>query len=54
VGQPRAAREYISVADYHGLIDLLMACAVSLPRNTVAAGPLKRFDKLWADLSRVL
>jgi hypothetical protein len=44
-------RECIAVSDFEGLVDLLVACGISLP----SSGSLgKRFEKLWDDLSFVL
>lgn len=54
IGQPRLAREFISVEDYHGLIDLLVAIGIHLPASDGASAPLARFNKLWADRSFVL
>jgi putative aminopeptidase FrvX len=48
---PAIAREYVSLADYDGLVDLLVACGEELPEaNPVAA----LVDKLWRDKSSVL
>lgn len=50
-GSPVIAPEVISISDFHGLVDLLVACGRSLPTApTVQA----RLDKLWADKSFVL
>jgi endoglucanase len=49
--RPRVAREFISIADYEGLVDLLVACGRRLP----ASAPLReRFERLWAERSFVL
>lgn len=41
---PRLAREYVSVEDFHGLTDLLIACGTSLPD----APPItQRLEGLW-------
>jgi len=49
--RPRVAREFISVADYEGLVDLLVACGQRLP----ASAPLReRFERLWTERSFVL
>lgn len=48
---PRVAREYISIADFDGLVDLLVACGTSLPAG---GGFMDRLDKLWADKQSVL
>lgn len=48
---PRVAREFISIADYEGLVDLLVACGQRLP----AAMPLSdRFERLWGERAFVL
>lgn len=48
---PTAAREHISLADFEGLVDLLVACGTRLG----AGGSLaERFDKLYADRKSVL
>jgi putative aminopeptidase FrvX len=48
---PAIAREFISLTDYHGLIDLLVACG---QRLTVGRSMQERLDKLWAERSFVL
>ena len=51
VRSARVAREFISVADYKGMIDLLVACGTRL----AAAEPLvDRLEKLYADKAFVL
>jgi len=50
-GTPRVAREFISVGDFEGLVDLLIACGLSLP---AAGAPIARFEKLWSERSWVL
>ncbi len=48
---PRVAREVNSVCDFHGLVDLLVACGRKLP----AGGALTdRFDRLWGERAFVL
>lgn len=48
---PAVGPEYVSVADYHGLVDLLVACGRKLP----TAAPVKeRIEKLWAEKAFVL
>lgn len=47
----RVAREFISVKDYEGLVDLLVACGRKLPEK---AGLGDRFDKLWEERKSVL
>jgi putative aminopeptidase FrvX len=59
-GQPRAAREYIALSDYEGLVDLLVGCGLRL--TDAAGGEAKgatptfreRLDGLWASQSFVL
>ncbi|MFK7883566.1 MAG: hypothetical protein AB8F26_05205 [Phycisphaerales bacterium] len=41
---PRVGREYIGLDDYHGMVDLLIACGKDLPPTS---GFLDRLDKLW-------
>ena len=49
--RPRVGREHIALSDYHGLIDLLIACGTSLPE----ASPItERLDKLWDERKGVL
>lgn len=48
---PKVGREYISVADFDGMVDLLIACGVELP---AAGGFMDRLDKLWNDKNAVL
>jgi endoglucanase len=48
---PKVGREFISVKDYEGLVDLLVACGLSLPAQ---AGLGERFEKLWAERKFVL
>lgn len=52
----RAGREYIAVSDYHGLVDLLLACAVELsdPAGAHGSSFRSRVESLWNDLSFVL
>lgn len=47
----RVGREYISVADFNGLVDLLVACAEGLPE---VSPMMERMEKLWAERSFVL
>lgn len=49
--RPRVGREYIAIADFDNLVDLLVACGVRLP-DMPALG--ERFDKLWNDRAFVL
>ncbi len=55
---PRIAREYIALADYEGLVDLLVACGRRLagPEGATlgSASFRQRLDKLWNDLRFVL
>lgn len=43
--------EFIGIDDYHSMIDLLLACAISLPERSSFVG---RLDDLWSKLSGVL
>lgn len=44
-------REFIALADYEGLVDLLIACGQRLPEAGLAP---EKFDKLWTERSFVL
>ena len=49
--RPRVGREHIALNDYHGLVDLLIACGTELPSaNPVAA----RLEKLWNERAFIL
>jgi endoglucanase len=48
---PRIAREYVSLADYDGLVDLLVACGEELPEANPVAGLV---EKLWREKAAVL
>lgn len=48
---PKVGREFISAHDYHALIDLLIACGVSLPSGSPVTALAA---KLWNDRSWVL
>jgi len=48
---PRIAREFIGLADFHGLVDLLVGCGLRLADATPA--PV-RTEKVWSDLGWVL
>src|SRR5215475_4018256 len=50
-GRPRVAREFISISDFDGLVDLLVACGRGLPD---AGSVRERIDKLWAERAFVL
>ena len=54
--KPAPGREYIAVADYHGLVDLLVACATELadPASANASSFRSRIDSLWNELKFVL
>ena len=55
--KPTVAREYIALKDYHGLIDLLSACACTLGNNTESRSEssfMTRIESLWKDLSFVI
>lgn len=48
---PKVGREFISLADFDGLVDLLVACGERLP----ASPPIgERIEKLWAERKFVL
>lgn len=51
VAHARCGREFISVADYHGLIELLIACATRLDN---APDVLGKMEKLYAERGFVL
>lgn len=48
---PRVDREFVSVSDYHGLVDLLIACGERLPQ---APSTMERIEKLWNERHDVL
>lgn len=48
---PKVGPEYVSIADFHGLVDLLVACGTSLPQ---APSTMDRIDKLWNERKGVL
>lgn len=48
---PRVAPEFISIADFDGLVDLLVECGRALPE---AAPIVPKLEKLWAEASFVL
>ncbi len=48
---PRIEREFIGLDDFHGLVDLLVACGLRLPDAPHA--PV-RMDKVWEELGFVL
>lgn len=50
-GTPRVGREHIGIDDYHGMVDLLIACGRDLPPT---AGFIDRLDKLWEGRKFVL
>jgi hypothetical protein len=54
--RPAPGREYIAVADFHGLVDLLLACATELadPAGGNAPSFRARIDTLWEELKFVL
>lgn len=49
--QAKIAREFISVHDFEGLVDLLIACGRRLPPGSAISD---RFEKLWNERSFVL
>jgi endoglucanase len=48
---PKVGREFVSMADFHGMVDLLIACGESLPQ---APAIMERIDKLWNERKDVL
>ena len=52
----RVGREYIAVSDYHGLVDLLLACCAELadPDRPRMSSFRSRVDSLWDQLRFVL
>ncbi len=48
---PRIAPEFIALADFEGLVDLLIACGTRLPDSARLAD---RFEKLWNERAFVL
>jgi putative aminopeptidase FrvX len=48
---PRPGPEFISISDFDGLVDLLIACGRALPQAPVM---LPRLDRIWAEKSFVL
>lgn len=48
---PKVAREFISIDDFNGLVDLLIACGRSLPET---GGFSQRIEKLWNERRFVL
>lgn len=50
-GRPRVGPEFISISDFHGLVDLLVACGLSLPGSPDIRA---RVDKLWDERRFVL
>jgi endoglucanase len=49
--RPLVGPEFVSIADFDGLVDLLVACGQNLP---AAASIRERIDKLWNDRAFVL
>lgn len=49
--RPRVGREFVSTADFDGLVDLLVACGQRLP---AAGSAMERIEKLWAERQGVL
>lgn len=48
---PRLGREYVSLADFDGLVDLLVACGEELPEASPVSAMV---DRLWAERASVL
>lgn len=51
IQKPVVGPEYISLSDYRGLVDLLVACGLELPSGVIGAD---RFEKLWTERGFVL
>lgn len=52
---PRVGREYIAVEDYHGLVDLLVGCAIGLTGEAPAPPGFRvRAESIWSDLADIL
>lgn len=49
--RPRVGREFVSLADFDGLVDLLVACGERLPSSPPIG---ERIEKLWAERAFVL
>lgn len=49
--RPRVGREFVSLADFDGLVDLLVACGEKLPSSPPIG---ERIEKLWAEKKFVL
>lgn len=49
--RPRVGREYVSLRDFDGLVDLLAACGEKLPTSPPIG---ERIEKLWAERNYVL
>ncbi len=52
----RVGREFVSVADFHGMVDLLVACGMELPETGFGrpASIQPKLDKLWKDLGHLV
>jgi endoglucanase len=48
---PRVGREFVSVADFDGLVDLLVGCGERLPES---GAPMSLIEKLWRESASVL
>ena len=47
----KVGREHIALSDFDGLVDLLVACGLSLPQTP---GLHDRFEKLWTDRAHII
>jgi hypothetical protein len=48
---PRVGREHIALADFDGLVDLLIGCAQSLERTPAM---LDRLERLWTERAHII
>jgi len=52
----KIGREFVSIADFHGMVDLLVACGLEMPEvgfgQPAAIQP--KLDKLWKDLGHLV
>ncbi len=51
---PRVGREHVSIGDFDGLVDLLVACGERLPSGDDPAGAMAMVDRIWRDRQSVL
>lgn len=53
-GDATIAPEFISIRDFDGLVDLLIACGLELPSSTSTSGPHVLLESLWKKGAHVL